>query len=352
MTHDESTTSWNFHEVPDELKSQRRWVLWRAVLRDGKRTKVPVNDAGTPIDVTDSKNWRPFVDVITALERAQDSAADGLGVVLGDGLCGIDLDDVYDPQTGRLTPAAADIVATLASYTERSPSGTGVHVLAWGMLPDGCRHRAPLPGGGHIELYDRGRFFTVTGWRLPTAPAVTREATAAIVAVGTRYGLLPMPAPAPTTASVTAGDDDSDLDLLLVERACRSDRFFDALWSGNTDGYPSASEADLALCVRLLQLTGGDTTRADRLFRQSGLFRGKWTERRGVSTYGELTLQKALDRYRQHLHEPLLVASRNGGTPESPTAATGHDDTAPWRPRRLIDDDETAHAARGGWLDD
>lgn len=314
QSQDKLSTSWNFHEVPDELKTQQRWVLWRFVARDGKRTKVPVDDAGTPIDVTDPRNRRPFADAVTALDRARGSgAAVGLGVVLGDGLCGVDLDGVVDSH-GALTPAAADIVATLTSYAETSPSGTGVHVLVRGTLPDGCRHRAPLPGGGHIEAYDRGRFFTVTGRRLPSAPAAVREAPTAIAAVCTRYGLLPAPAP--------AGDGNQtevqDLDLLLAERTCRTDRYFGALWTGDVSGYPSPSEADLALCVRLLQLVGGDVTRADRLFRRSGLYRTKWDERHRAdgSSYGQITLETALRAYREHLQQPILIASRTGAAPD------------------------------------
>jgi putative DNA primase/helicase len=283
--------------------------------------------------------------------REQAGADTGIGVVLSNGLIGVDLDKVRDPRTGALTAAGEAIVRTLDSYTELSPSGTGVHVLVRGVLPDNVKHKAPLPGGGTIEVYDRKRFLTLSGRRLPGTPPTVHERTDALRELCQRWGLLAT-IPAPPGA---AADPDGDVDALLVDRACRSDKFFAALWRGHTDGYPSQSEADLALVVKLLQLVGGDVHRADTLFRRSGLMRPKWDERHRSdgATYGSLTLETALRVYREHLQEPVLVPSRNGATPASPAAATGHDDAPPpWQPRRLIDDAELAQAARGGWLDD
>jgi hypothetical protein len=325
MTHDESTTSWDFAEVPDELRAQRRWLLWRRVVRDsdGKATKVPVDDAGAPVDVTDANIWRSFPEAVGALGRARECGlADGLGVVLGNRLAGVDLDNVRDPATGALTAVAENIVRTLDSYTEISPSSTGNHVLVWASLPNGCRHRAPLPGGGHVEVYDHGRYFTFTGRRLPNTPPRIEERTEVLARLCVQWGLL-----SPPTASATAtmpmdttGDTDAgepDLDVLLVERERKVNKYFAALWSGDVSGYPSASEADLALCVRLLQLVGGDVRRADTLFRRSGLYRPKWDERhRGDgATYGQLTLETARRAYRERLQEPVLVPSRTDAPP-------------------------------------
>jgi primase-polymerase (primpol)-like protein len=79
----------------------------------------------------------------------------------------------------------------------------------------------------------------------------------------------------------------------ILERAKRDDKF-ERLWSGDHAEYPSQSEADMALCCSLAYRTGGDLQLMDELFRQSGLMRPKWDEDRGDQTYGELTLQKAV----------------------------------------------------------
>jgi putative DNA primase/helicase len=76
-------------------------------------------------------------------------------------LVGVDFDKVRDPHTGVIEPWAKEIIAGLDSYSEISPSGTGVHVWTTGQLSEEARNRA-----GRIEIYQRGRYFTVTGEKL------------------------------------------------------------------------------------------------------------------------------------------------------------------------------------------
>ena len=88
-----------------------------------------------------------------------------------DRVCGVDLDGCRDPATGALAPWAPRSSRRLDGYTEASPSGTGVHVLVEGRLPPGWRSGA-VPGvpGAAVELYDAGRFLTVTGRHVPGTP--------------------------------------------------------------------------------------------------------------------------------------------------------------------------------------
>ena len=74
----------------------------------------------------------------------------------------------------------------------------------------------------------------------------------------------------------------------------RNGEAFARLWRGDISGYPSHSEADQALCSRLAFWTGRDAGRMDALFRQSGLMRPKWDRRQGGSTYGQITIQHAI----------------------------------------------------------
>jgi primase-polymerase (primpol)-like protein len=90
----------------------------------------------------------------------------GIGFVFTpeDDLCGVDLDGCLDPETGEIEGWAQEIIEELDSYTEISPSGTGVHVLVRGTLPAGRNRK------GRFEAYDRGRYFTVTGRHLAGTP--------------------------------------------------------------------------------------------------------------------------------------------------------------------------------------
>jgi hypothetical protein len=368
MDHVKYDTTCAIEEVPTDLRTERRFLLYKLVRRPDKPKpdKVPCDARGREIDGTDLVHWRTLDDVATALS-ASAARAHGIGVALGDGLVGVDLDNVHDPQSGALTAAAAAIVATLNSYTEVSPSGTGVHILLRGALPDGVKHKAALPDGGTVEVYDGKRFFTLSGKRVPGAPAVVAERTDALATVCARWGLLKCPTPTPSAhvasdraaQSIAEIANNGDLDALLVDRSLRTDRHFAALWTGDTSGYPSPSEADHALCMRLLQLVGGDVQRADRLFRQSGLYRAKWQERRGDRTYGERTLAAALECYRTRLTQPALAQSPGSIGQNAHIAVTAaatadiaaaDDESPPWHPRRLVSDDEIKQAACSGWL--
>jgi primase-polymerase (primpol)-like protein len=79
-----------------------------------------------------------------------------------DPFTGIDLDGCLNPQTGELASWAQDIVQRMATYAEVSPSGTGVKLWVRARM-SGSRHKKRLSEAAALEVYDQGRFFTVTG---------------------------------------------------------------------------------------------------------------------------------------------------------------------------------------------
>ncbi len=106
------------------------------------------------------RTWGTFEQAIARAAEVQ-----GIGWVFStdDPYCGVDLDGCVDVRTGELHQAAAEILERLGGYQEHSPSGAGMHAIVAGELR-GDRHRtADTPWGGIFEVYDRGRFFTVTG---------------------------------------------------------------------------------------------------------------------------------------------------------------------------------------------
>ena len=299
--------------LPAALVDREQWVCWRTQERDGTPTKVPIVPGTTQFaSTTDPDTWRSFA---AAREGVTTTPVDGLGFVFtpDDPLVGIDLDDCRDPESGAPATWAEDIITDLDSYTEVSPSGTGYHILVTGTLPDG-RNRA-----GDLELYDRSRFFTVTGDHVGETPATVRERTDAVATLhATELAASTTPAPgddaepgdtgtasAPEPASDEAAAPDEtdpeaadipDTDLLTRARNAANGAKFSRLWNGQTSGYESHSEADLALCRLLAFWTGRDAHRIDRLFRDSGLYREKWdtVHYADGSTYGEKTIERAI----------------------------------------------------------
>jgi len=268
--------------LPAALKARRQWLVWQYEERvgDPKPTKVPYNArTGEHAKSTDPATWSTLEDAVRALPNY-----DGIGFVFDsdDGIVGIDLDRCRDPQTGAIEPWAIEILGDTRSYTEVSPSGRGLHILVAGELPPGTRKR------GLVEMYDRGRYFTMTGERLDELPVEVRPPYLELAALHAK--LFPPPCrPKANDHAPIASTDVGDLTLLRRARAAANGEKFCALydagdWQGA--GYPSQSEADLALARILAFWTDGDADRMDRLFRASALVRPKWDERRGPATYG------------------------------------------------------------------
>ena len=136
------------------------WLVWRYEWNGRKWTKVPYR-AEAPsrkASSTDPKTWSSVDEAYSAYENNE--ALDGIGFVLGDDLVGADLDDCLDGE--ELHAAAQEVVDRLVSYTEWSPSGTGLHTVMLGEYT-GPHKVAPTPWGGEFEIYGDGRYFTFTG---------------------------------------------------------------------------------------------------------------------------------------------------------------------------------------------
>lgn len=150
--------------IPSELKSIDRWVMWKLVQRtkpSGEKVwaKMPMTVEGKPASSTDPKTWTSYDDVCDALILGD--GFDGIGLVLGADVQGIDLDDCRDPVSGDLSELATEVLDRVDGYAEVSPSGTGIKIFARTNL-DGSRTKKEVG----VELYREGRYFTVTGHQL------------------------------------------------------------------------------------------------------------------------------------------------------------------------------------------
>ena len=156
--------------IPFELTMLRQWVCWTWEFREGKWRK-PLLDPGTgePATEMNASTWGTFDE---ACRWAAREGLPGIGFVFTrrDPYTGVDLDRCRQPETGEIDPWADVIVAALDSYSEISPSGTGVHVLVRGALRAGRERRKGL-----VELYDEGQYFTFTGHRLHDMPEVIKS---------------------------------------------------------------------------------------------------------------------------------------------------------------------------------
>jgi putative DNA primase/helicase len=284
----------NTDGIPATLRMESSWVAWTLASPkkpSDKPRKIPIDPkTGAAASSTDPSTWGSFED---ATARMGSDRLAGIGFVFTTQAArsGIDLDSCRDPSTGEIQSWAQEIVDLLNSYTEISPSGTGVHIFVGGKLPPGRRRK------DSIEMYDSGRFFTVTGARVEDTPDEVQARDQQLRDLHERVFGLPSGDPQQNGRAAYDQSNGGDLaDDDLIERACnaRNGAKFRALWQGGPAACKSQSEADLALCGMLLFWTGGDAGRVDRLFRRSGLMRAKWDERRGEKTYGQRTIEKTL----------------------------------------------------------
>ena len=155
--------------IPEQLTERPQWVCWRLEEREGKATKVPYTP-GTErrASSTDLMTWVTFDQALAAYE-AGEPPYDGIGFVFcsADPFVGIDLDEGRDAESGEVAPWAQDIITRVQEgYVEVSPSGEGVHIIVEGTVRDGrTRKKVYLQGEvvGQVEMYGRGKFFTITG---------------------------------------------------------------------------------------------------------------------------------------------------------------------------------------------
>lgn len=279
--------------VPQELKALPNWVCYKKE-PDPKShsgfSKKPINPRTGNYAM--SNNPATWSDFETALRESEKYS--GIGFMFSNSpYFGVDLDDmpkdIEDFKNGGTDNIVSEFVHTLQSYTEFSQSKTGVHIICKGTLPKTGRKKKHTFGG--FEMYDKGRFFVVTGDYCSEYVDIT-ECTEKIKPLHSKYiGGGKEPTPKIQKPIVTLSTTNE-----IVETAmnAKNGNLFTALYRGDFSAYGSQSEADLAFCNMLAFWTGCDTEKMDAIFRQSGLMRDKWDRKQSGSTYGTITIQKAV----------------------------------------------------------
>jgi putative DNA primase/helicase len=138
--------------IPEELKVRPQWLVWKAV--GEKPDKVPYSPrTGRRASSTDLLTWGTLEEALEAYEHGEYA---GLGFVFcsGDPYTGIDLDNCVS-EDGEIALWALEIARHLDSYTELSATGTGLHIIVRGDVPNRRK--------GDVEVYSSKRFFTMTG---------------------------------------------------------------------------------------------------------------------------------------------------------------------------------------------
>lgn len=257
----------NHHgNIPEILKQQRQWVVWGVI---GKPPKAPFQPgsllklATVPAKSSVPETWSNFNNAAECVRRG---LARGIGYEFaGQSIYGVDLDHLIS-NSGVITPQAREIVESLNSYTEISPSGHGLHIFVTAESANITRHRKK---GGFVEIYSNARCFTVTGKvydgfdRIAERPTELQE-------IHDKY-LLPEPqraiAPIYPVESAKIADE-------YLQRGLSKDPVLCACWNGERRcGDESAS--DQALMNKLAYWCNANQSAMCAAFMQSPFYAGK-----------------------------------------------------------------------------
>lgn len=270
------------NNIPQAMKEQSNWCLWKLEERDGRTTKVPYTINGRGAKSNDPNTWASFHDALHAF--ANSSEYNGLGFFLKKPLVGLDIDHVSDQNPDKINKILNIVKNT---YVEVSQSGNGYHAIFRGFKPE----NTPNKKNG-FEMYDHERFFALTAdlKTLPQVGMIDGEAMKHLIDLTVGFKKETQVEPAVGTGNDLSNDE-------IINRILTSSQAnqFKQLYTGNISGYESPSNADLALCNILAYWTNHDVQKIDSTFRQSKLYRSKWDSKRGATTYGEMTIQKAVD---------------------------------------------------------
>lgn len=265
----------------EELKQQKRWILWRLEKVNGKETKVPHQISGYKADITNPAHWRTYAELEQHVSKFS-----GIGLVLGkvDGVSviGVDFDKCCEAFEARFTPESRTIVIGLDSYGEYSPNGYGAHVLCLAEFPEEYRGVntgkrgdsivKPGPDFKQIEIKGTGFYFTFTGRHLSKTPDDLMPRQNQINTLCKRFAAQAKPGIAVSTST----DDEAKYRKLMA---------------GDLSDYNGDySRADLALCNILARRLNNNFFKIDEAWMQSPLYREK-LER---EDYRSATIMKAV----------------------------------------------------------
>lgn len=294
----------NPDNTPEELKQLKIWVVWKPLIIEGqsKPGKLPLsyqlNELTGEMEVKaascdDPNTWMTYEDALKLLKSSRKYK--GLSIALSPeplkpgevGLIGIDLDNsvLLDDS---IKPETLEVIKEFNTYFELSP-GNGIRGLCYGYFPaDEGVHK------GSIEIYQYGKFLTITGHKLAIAPSIINNTQEAITAFRAKH-FQPLSEIDDRNLPFTSVKfTDNELHLKLGKSKLGA-RFKELYYGGYLEG-ADKSTIDLELC-RILVFWTQDLEQIDRIFRESALFRPeKWDiiHHSNGDTYGQGTIKLVL----------------------------------------------------------
>jgi hypothetical protein len=292
------------NRIPEAFRNYPQFVLYR------EADKIPFNPLlNIPPDKFNQFDPAHQMTAQQAIDAAKITPGSGIGFVFteNDPFFFLDIDKAVQPDN-TWSPLATSLlqVFTPACYFESSISGTGCHIFgSYTTRPDHSSFNKPAK----LEFYTKDRYAALTGNNASGCAGTIADDQIKWLVENYFKPRAQEDIAEWTTGPVTdyrGPEDDKELIAKMLESTSSAAVFGNKtsvkeLWEGNTS--QGRSEADAALCSHLAFWTGKDCERIDRLFRQSGLMRDKWDRPTAGSTYGKITLLKAVGLCKKVLGE-------------------------------------------------
>ncbi|MDR1703176.1 MAG: DUF3987 domain-containing protein [Clostridiales bacterium] len=256
----------NFLNIPAEMRDTPHWIVWRLEMKPDKSgelklSKTPYSVNGGDGKVNDAATWASFTDALATYEKGK---YNGLGFVFTDTpFVAVDIDGCYDPGTKTYRELALDIANRLDSYTERSQSGRGLHIICRGQLPEGRRRN------GNVEMYSAAskRYFAMTG-HISGSPVPIRECQADIDFIHKKY-IQPVETKAPAIKPrLGQRSADYNADMQFLQIGLEKDSVLSSLWAGNRRSNDESAN-DIALVNKLAYWCNGNESLIESAFYDS-----------------------------------------------------------------------------------
>ncbi|WP_373483310.1 AAA family ATPase [Acetobacterium sp.] len=266
----------DYRNIPEDLKNLPHWVL--------RKGKMPVNpNTGYGAKAGEASTWGTFEQCLAMVKDY-----DGIGFEFNDNsIVGIDIDHCID-EIGLLSKEARSIVERLNSYTEISPSGTGLHIFVYGDIPEKGRKHTEKG----VEIYKSGRYFTVTANVYGDLKPVEHRGTEIMELFEELFPQGGKPVGSDQTYNPPCNRIPQEI-YSIVQRSAQCEKFFNYFHGMGLSEDESSN--DIGFCNMLSFWTGKDPDLMDQIFRESKLMRDKWDRKESTfGTYGNRTIQKAI----------------------------------------------------------
>lgn len=289
-----------YASIPAEMKAARSWLVYRFEPGEGgRKNKIPYDPK------TGRKANNPKLGVTFEEAKAASKNFSGIGFYVEAPYIVIDIDGCVD-KDGNVADYAVEIVREINSFTEASPSGTGLHIWGKGEKPGAACRKG-------IEIYSTKRFLTVTGVQVPGTPCEIRDVDVKSVynrmlagefdesksAIGDNPESQRPATKISTEVQHGGGAITTKIQLLMTGNIIFTRPFRIEDEHGNYLNFPSQSEADMSLANHLAIKHKGDAEKIDADFRVSSLYRDKWDR----PDYRDNTIKAAVTFYKKREEE-------------------------------------------------